>query len=448
MSQREHWGSRFGFVMATAGFAVGLGNIWRFPYQVGENGGGAFFLIYVAFAVLIGIPLMTAEISLGRKSQLSPIAGMVKLVGRRSPWMVFAWLGVVTSFLIMANYLVLLAWISGYLGMILTGTFPSGTIAEAQESFSAFAGNPVPSIAYAAAMMLLCAGLVSRGLTGGLERVAKVAMPALLLMLVLLAVRSMTFPGALEGFAWFVSPDFSKLTGAAVLTALGQAFYSIGIGMATAFGLGSYLDSKTSDIPGSATIVVACDTAVAFVAGLAIFPALFAFGIAPDSGQTLLFVTMPVLFEQMPGGLLFGGMFLVLLLVAGLTSVIAVLEVMASIARDSLGWSRGKAVGVIATVWIMLAIPSVLSQGPWAHIRFLGRDIFGVLDLVVGSYLTPAGGLVLALYIATSWGWTAFRDETNVGSGWLKVNSLWRPLVQFIIPAAVAIVVLVGVGIL
>ena len=350
--------------------------------------------------------------------------------------------------MIIANYLVLLSWIAGYFGMVVLGSFPSGTTSEVQATFSAFISDPVPVVVYAGILMGLSALLVSGGLTRGLERVAKVAMPTLLVMLMLLAVRSLTFSGAGEGLAWYLQPDFSKLTGAGVLTALGQAFYSIGVGVASAFGLGSYLDPENSDVPGSATIVVACDTGVAFVAGLVIFPALFAFGMAPDSGPTLLFVTMPALFAQMPGGLLFGGAFLFLLLIAGLTTVMAVLEVMGAIAHDSLGWSRRRGVGIVAGMWFLMSVPVALSQGPWSHIQILGRDLFGALDFVVGSYLVPVGGMILALYVATSWGWTAFRDETNVGSGRIKVNATWRPMVQFIIPAAVALVLLGGLGIL
>ena len=448
MTQRDQWGSRFGFIMATAGFAVGLGNIWRFPYVVGQNGGAAFLMVYLAFAILIGIPVLTAELSLGRKAQLSPIAGMAKVAGGGSPWMVLAWLGVVTTFLIIANYLVLLSWIAGYFAMIVLGSFPSGTTSEVQATFDAFVSDPVPVVVYAGILIGLSALLVSRGLTRGLERVAKVAMPTLLAMLMLLAVRSLTFSGAGAGLAWYLQPDFSKLTGAGVLTALGQAFYSIGVGVAAAFGLGSYLDPQNSDVPGNASIVVACDTAVAFVAGLVIFPALFAFGMAPDRGPTLLFVTMPSLFAQMPGGLLFGGAFLLLLLIAGLTSVIAGLEVMSAIAHDSLGWSRRRGVGTTATVWFLMSVPVVLSQGPWSHIQIFDRDLFGALDFVVGSYLVPVGGMILALYVATSWGWTAFRDETNVGSGYIQVTAMWRPFVQFIIPVAVALVLLGGLGIL
>ena len=448
MTQREHWGSRFGFILATAGFAVGLANIWRFPYVVGQNGGGAFLIVYLAFAILIGIPLLTAEISLGRKAQLSPIAGMARLAGRRSPWMVFAWLGVVTTFVIVANYLVVLSWIAGYLGMVVRGTFPSGTPSEMEVAFREFVADPFPIVVYASILMGLCGLVVSRGLTHGLERVAQVAMPTLLAMLGLLVVRSLTFSGASEGLAWYLQPDFSRLDGASVLTALGQAFFSIGVGVASAFGLGSYLDPEDSDVPGNATVIVACDTAVAFLAGLAIFPALFAFGMAPDSGPTLLFVTMPSLFEQMPGGLLFGGAFLVLLLTAGLTSVIAALEVMGAVAQDSLGWSRKGGVGVVTVIWFLLSVPVALSQGPWSHMRIFGLDLFEALDFLVGTYLVPVGGIVLALYVGTGWSWPAFRNETNVGSGRIKVTAMWRPLVQYVIPAAVILVFLGGVGIL
>ena len=230
------------------------------------------------------------------------------------------------------------------------------------------------------------------------------------------------------------------------MTALGQAFFSIGIGVATAFGMGSYLDPARSDVPGNAAIVVACDTTVAVLAGLVIFPALFAFGISPDLGPTLLFVTMPALFQQMPGGLLFGGAFLLLLLVAGLTSVIAALQVMAAVARDSLGWSRGRAVSIVAGCWFLLSIPVAFSQGPWAHVRILWLDLFQALDLLVGVYLVPIGGLLLALYVATAWPWSSFRDETNRGSGRLRVTALWRPMLRFVIPAGLTLVFLGGIG--
>ena len=404
MPAREHWGSRFGFIMATASFAVGLGNIWRFPYVVGQNGGAAFLIVYLGFAILIGIPLLTAEVSLGRKTQRSPVAGMAAVAGRRSPWVVLAWLGIGTTFIIVATYLVLLSWIASYLWMVVRGTFPSGTQAEVQATFGAFIARPLPIMTMAGLLMGLSGVLVARGLTGGLERVAKVAMPSLLLMLILLAARSLALPGGGAGLVWHLQPDFSKLDAPAVLAALGQAFFSIGVGVGSTFGLESYLHPDQSDVPGSAT-VVACDTAVAFLSGVVIFPALFAFDIAPDFGPTLLFVTMPALFAQMPGGLLFGGAFLALLLVAGLTSAIAALEVIAAIAHDSLGWSRGRAVTVLASLWFMVSVPVSLSQGPWAHLRVGDMNLLQTLDFLLGTYRVPVGGIILALFVATTWGW-------------------------------------------
>jgi NSS family neurotransmitter:Na+ symporter len=263
-----------------------LGNIWRFPYVAGQNGGGAFLILYLAFAILIGIPLMTAEIGLGRKSQLSPIAGMIKLTGSTtSPWNLIGWMGVLTATFIQAYYVMLVAWIVGYFVMIATGQLAGGSPQQIQGAYQGFVSRPLTVLGYNVLIMVLMGVALTRGLTKGVERVAKFAMPALFFLLLLLVVRSVTFAGAGEGLSWYLMPDFSKLSAATVLAALGQAFYSIGIGMAGAFAFGSYLDRQTSDIPGNAVIVVGFDTAVAFIAGLVIFPALFAFGIAPDSGR-------------------------------------------------------------------------------------------------------------------------------------------------------------------
>jgi NSS family neurotransmitter:Na+ symporter len=443
--KREQWGSRFGFIMATAGFSVGLGNIWRFPYQVGANGGAAFLIVYVAFAVVIGIPLMTAEIGLGRMSRLSPIAGMKKLTGHAwSPWNLIGWMGIVTLFLIASYYMMLLAWILGYFVMIAVGSMSVGSPEEIQSSFDAFVARPLPVLGYDLLLVIAIGVVVVRGLRNGVERVAKLAMPLFLVMLLILMARSLTFPGSGEGLTWYLEPDLSRLTGGVVLAALGQAFYSIGIGMAAAFGFGSYLDPETGDVPGSAAMVVGFDTGVAVIMGLVIFPALFAFGIAPDSGQGLLFVTMPNLFGQMPAGQLFGAAFFFLLMIAGLTSVLALFEVFAATLCDSLGMERRKAVAVAAVSWFLASVPVVLSQGPWSHVTVFGRDIFGIVDHVTGTYMLAIGGLLIALYTAFVWGWAHFRDDTNRGSGRIKVAGAWKPFVLFLIPMAVALVLLAG----
>ncbi len=446
MALRERWTGRFGFVMATAGFAVGLANIWRFPYVVGQNGGAAFLIAYLVFAVLIGIPLLTAETSLGRRAQRSPVAGMARLVGARSPWMAFPWLGISTTFVIVANYLVLLSWIGGYLVLLLLGRLPSGTPDAIAGAFNAYIATPAPVLLGSGALMLTCGLLVARGLTGGLERVARVAMPALLVTLLLLAARSLTLRGAAEGISWYLQPDFSRLGPGALLTAMGQAFFSIGVGLASAFGMASYLDPDTSDIPGNAVLVAGCDTAVAVLAGFVIFPALFAFGMEPDSGPTLLFISMPALFAQMPAGALFGAVFLALLLVAGITSMIAALQVMAAVARDTFGWSRP--VAAVSLAWFAMSVPVALAKGPLSHIRVGGLDLFDALDMTVGVYLVPLGGLVLALYVATSVNWETFMADTNRGSGLVRVTAAWRPFLKLLIPAALTLVFLGGLGLL
>ena len=444
---RERWSSRAGFILTTAGFSVGLGNIWRFPYLAGENGGGAFLVVYVAIAILIGIPLMTAELSLGRKSRLTPIAGMRKLTGSRtSPWNLIGWLGVAAAVLITSFYVMLIAWLAAYFVMFLGGGGGLGqTPAETRQAFDAFTATPGPVVGYAALIVLLMALVVSRGVARGIERYAKVLMPLLVVLLAALAVRAITLPGAAAGLAWYLTPDLSALTGSAVLAALGQAFFSIGIGMATAFGLGSYLDARKSDVPGNAAMVVAFDTGIAVMAGFVLFPALFAFGMDPGAG--LLFVTMTSLFQQMPGGAVFGAAFFFLLLVAGFTSQVAVFEILVASAGDSLGMARQRAVALCGVLGFLICIPVILSEGIWAHVRILGMDLFDFANRVSGDYMIGAVGLLISLYVVSTWGWTRFQEDTNRGAGRVRVSAAWRPLVRFIIPVAVALVLLGGFGV-
>ena len=446
---RERWSGRAGFILTTAGFSVGLGNIWRFPYLVGENGGGAFLAVYVAIAVFVGIPLLTAELSLGRESRLTPIAGMARLTGSRtSPWNLIGWLGVAAAVLITSYYVMVIAWLAAYFVMFLGGGGGLGeTPVETREAFSAFTATPGPVVAYAGAIVLLMALVVSRGVARGIERYAKVLMPLLVVLLAALAVRAVTLPGAAAGLAWYLTPDPSALTGSAVLAALGQAFFSIGIGMATAFGLGSYLDRTGSDVPGNAAIVVAFDTGVAVVAGFVLFPALFAFGMDPDQGAGLLFVTMTSLFQQMPGGAVFGAAFFFLLLVAGFTSQVAVFEILVASAGDSLGMARRRAVALCAALSFLLCVPVILSEGVWADVRILGMDLFDFANRVSGDYMLGAVGLLISLYVVSTWGWSRFREDTNRGAGRVRVSAAWRPFVRFIVPVAVALVLLGGLGV-
>ncbi len=443
---RETWSGRIGFILATAGFSVGLGNVWRFPWLAGENGGGAFLIVYVAFAILIGIPLMTAEIALGRRAQRSPIAGMARLTGSaRSPWNVIGWLGVLTAILITSFYVMVIAWVAAYFAMIVGGGGgPGETPEQTRAAFDAFVARPLPVFGYSALIIALMAFVASRGVTRGIERYAKFLMPLLVVILLVLTVRALTLPGAGEGLRWYLTPDFSRLTPSAYMDALGQAFFSIGIGMAGAFGLGSYLDRDRSDVPGNAALVVGFDTAIAVVAGLVLFPALFAFGMDPDQGAGLLFVTMTALFEQMPGGTVFGAAFFFLMLIAGFTSQVALFEIFVASVVDSLGTTRRRAVLVCAAGAFLIGIPIVLSMGPWSGVQLLGLNFFDLVNTVTGEYMLAASGLLLALYVAAKWGWRGFRDEANRGAGVVRVTALWKPLVRFAIPAAVALVLLGG----
>ncbi len=446
---REHWTSRLGFILATAGFSVGLGNIWRFPYLAGENGGGAFLLVYVVFAILIGIPLMTAEITLGRTSQLTPIAGMSRLTGSRtSPWNLVGWFGIASAVLITSYYIMVIAWMTAYFVMLVGGGGGVGqTPEETRAAFDGFVSAPGPVIGYALLVTLLIAFVVSRGVAKGIERYAKLLMPLMVVILVALAVRAMTLPGAGAGLAWYLTPDFSALRPSSYLAALGQAFFSIGIGLAAAFGLGSYLDRRDADVPGNVALVVAFDTGVAIVAGLVLFPALFAFGMNPDQGAGLLFVTMTSLFQQMPGGGVFGAAFFFLMIIAGFTSQVALFEILVASAVDSLRMTRGKAVLLCAAGSFAVGVPVILSQGPWSHIHIFGMNFFEFADSVSSDYMLAAGGLLISLYILSQWGWKRFRQEANQGAGRVRANAAWGAFFRFIIPVAVAIVLLGGFGV-
>ncbi len=446
---RENWGSRFGFLMATAGFSIGLGTIWRFPYLLGQNGGGAFLAVYLVLAVFIGIPLFTAEISLGRKTQLTPIAGMRKLVGgRKSLWTLIGWLGVLAAFLIMSYYQLLMGWIVAYFVKTASGQFVGASTQQIQEAYTSFVSDPATVLQYTAFVVLIHGLIVTRGVQGGLEKANKWLLPLLWILLVLLAARSLTLPGAMAGVRWYLWPDPSKVTASAVLAALGQAFYSIGVGMAAAFVYGSYMDPADSDVPGGATLVVVALTITAVIAGLAIFPALFAFGLEPNGGPGLVFVTMTNLFARIPAGPLVGGIFFFLVFLAGLTSGIALLEALAASLMDSLGLSRQLTVWGSLALIFLAGIPSALAFGPWSGVRLFGRNIFELVDFVSGNILLSAGGLLIALYTAVVWGFDAFQRETNLGARRLRVFDSWRPFVRFVVPAAVVLVLLRGLGLL
>ncbi len=443
---RENWGSRFGFIMATAGFAIGMGNIWRFPYIVGESGGGAFIIVYLILTAIIGVPLLTAEISLGRKAQLTPLEGMKKLSSPKSFWNILGWVEILTTIIILGFYLMIMSWVTIYLKEYITGEAFLYTSETIQSHFNDIQRDPYSLIIYCALISLIMAIVAARGLQGGVELVSKIFMPVLLVMFILLAFGSNTFEGSSEGLWWYLTPNFSKITFSVILSALGQIFFSIGIALTAGFVFGSYLDRDSSDIPGSVGIVVFFDTAIAILAGLVIFPALFAFGIEPNSGPGLLFVTMASLFKEIPFGMFLGGLFFFLVFIAAFTSIIGLLEAVISTAMDSFKISRLKSVLLCVSLTFILSVPNVLGFSEWSHIQVFGMSIFGFFDFLSAKILLPLGGLLISVYVAHIWGFNKFMDETNRGSENLKVTPIWGPVMKFLIPIIILVILIYGLA--
>jgi NSS family neurotransmitter:Na+ symporter len=444
VGKRESWGSRFGFIMTAAGFSIGLGNIWRFPYLTGVNGGGAFVFVYLIIILLIGIPLFTMEMSLGRKTQLNPVEGMRSLTKKGSPWVLFGWLGVLSAFLILTYYIQIMGWILAYLFKTIFGQLSGLTPQGYTKTFADFISN-TGSVAIYTAICAIIIGLISsRGLEKGLERACKIMMPALFIMLIVLAIRSLTLPGAMKGLKWYLNVDFSKINGSVLLAALGQSFFSIGIASGGAFIYGSYL-KKDSDIPSDSLIVVGFDTLAAFIAGLVMFPAIFALGLTPDAGPSLLFVTMSNLFSHLPAGNLFGGMFFLLVFFAALSSSLGYLEPIVMTNTELFKMDRRKAVWVSLIAIFIVGFPTILAQGPWSDILIGGRNFFDFADYLSGNIMMPLGALVLSLYTVFVWKFDKYQEDTNIGAEKIKVYDWWSPLVKILIPIALIIIFISGV---
>jgi len=408
------------------------------------NGGGAFLGIYVLCCLLICVPLLIAEITLGRKTRLTPIAGMRSLNGRGSFWNLFGWLGFCSALLILSYYVVVLGWTLAYFLKALSGRLVQESPEAAEELFAEYAASPELVSLHTGVVLLILGVVVAFGLRRGIESTCRVLLPVLFAFLVVLAARSLSFSGSMEGLAWYLTPQLSRVDGSVLLAAMGQAFYSIGVGMAAAYAYGSYLDPVKSDVPGNALLIVVLDMLAAFLAGLVIFPALFAFGFSPDAGASLLFVTMTRLFTEVPAGNLVAGGFYFLILLAGITSGIGLLEAVNASLMDLRNIRRKTAtlwaVGIIG----LLSIPSILAKGPWARLRLQGRDLFDVVDFVSANITLPLGAFLLALYLVFVWKFSSFQSDANVGSNRFNVSTAWKPAVYFLLPVALLLILLKG----
>ena len=439
MNARENWGSRFGFIMAAAGSAVGLGNIWRFPYMTGTNGGAAFLLIYLGIIIAFGLSLAMAEMVLGRAAQRSAVGAFRTMGGRR--WAVAGYMGIVTGFVILSFYIVVAGWTLAYIVMMARGALGAGQ--NYGDLFGAFVSSPVEPIAYAGLFMLVTALVVASGIGAGIERWNKVLMPALFALLLILVVRSLTLPGAAKGVEYYLVPDFSEVTAGTFRSAIAQAFFSLSIGMGTMLTYGSYL-GKHERLPSAALTVVLIDTTVAVLAGLMILPAVFAYGLNPGEGPGLTFVTLPAVFAAMPFGALFGVLFFTLLAIAALTSAISLLEPMIAYFVDERGVSRARAVWIMSAICFALGIPASLSFGAMAGVKFFGFNWFDLMDFLANTIMLPVGGLLLAIFIGWFWSKPALAALSNQGTLRQPWAPVWVFVLRFVAPVGIVWILLSG----
>jgi NSS family neurotransmitter:Na+ symporter len=446
LSSRDVFSSKFGVIAAAAGSAVGLGNIWKFPYITGVYGGAAFLFVYLGFIALIGLPVMLSELSIGRKSKRN-VFGAFKYLAPGSPWKFVGMLGVAAAVMILSFYGVVAGWSIDYVVKAVSDSFVAKSPGEMESMFFSFIESPVSPILYQLLFMVMTMAIVIIGVKDGIEKYAKFLMPLLVVIIIVLCVRAVTLEGASEGLRFLFNPDFSKLTADGILSALGHAFFSLSLGMGTLVTYGSYIDNK-NNLAVTALQVTIADTVIAILAGIAIFPAVFAFGIEPSSGPGLVFITLPNVFQQMPGGYFFAILFFLLLTVAALTSSISILEVVVAYFREELNLKRNLST-ILATVLIsIVGVFCSLSMGMFKEYTMFGLNFFDLLDWISANILLPLGGLFISLFVGWYLGRKKIEEELAKGAGvvsWLLTVFIF--LVKFIAPGAIAIVFLHGLGV-
>ncbi|MDR1953803.1 MAG: sodium-dependent transporter [Clostridiales Family XIII bacterium] len=439
MQKRENFASQFGLIMAAVGSAVGLGNIWRFSYIVGINGGGAFLVVYLLCVVLVGLPVLIAELTIGRSSGLSSVSAFQKLAPR-SFWWIVGVMGVLAATTIGCYYPTVAGWSLGY---VFESMFDwNALVGDTGAAFTEFSAG-WKAIVFAAAALAVTVVVLLRGVTAGIERCSKLLMPMLGVIMVVLVVRSLTLPGAMEGVRFLFAPDFTKLTVGGFLDALGHSFYSLSLGMGVMITYSSYM-KKDTDLPSATVSIVTMDTAIAILAGLAIFPAVFAMGLDPGEGAGLAFVTLPAAFASMPFGQIFSILFFLLVFIAALTSLISILQVPLALLEDRFHFSVKKGLAVVSAVVIVFGVPSVLSFGPLAGFTILGMDYFTLMDRLANDIFLPVAGLLGILFILFSFGVAASKREFLTGSKREShfLATIYPFAIRFIAPAAIIVILL------
>lgn len=448
--KRESFKSRLGFLLVSAGCAIGIGNVWRFPYVVGENGGGIFVLFYLLFLVAMGLPVLTMELAVGRGSRKSAVLAYKELEKPKSKWHIHGWFAILGCYVLMMYYTTVSGWMVSYFYKFVTGEFKAGMDVDATGSvFSDLLADPKQMGFWMILTVIVGFIVCSRGLQNGLERISKIMMTALLVLIVVLAVHSITLSGAGEGLRFYLIPNLSTVEkvgiGNVISAAMNQAFFTLSLGVAAMEIFGSYM-SKDHALAGEGVRICALDTFVAVMSGLIIFPACFSYGVEVTSGPKLIFVTLPNVFVNMAGGRIWGSLFFLFMTFASFSTVIAVFENIMSFAMDMFGWSRNKTAIINCIIILIASIPCVLGYNVWSDLHLIGgRDVLDSEDFLVSNLLLPLGSLIYLLFCVTKWGWgfDNYIEEVNTGSG-LKMSRKLKPYFQFVLPVLILIILIQG----
>ena len=447
--KRESFQSRLGFILVSAGCAIGIGNVWKFPYVTGQNGGGVFVLFYLLFLAVMGVPILTMELAVGRSSRKSVIQAFHTLEPKGTKWHIHGWVAIAGNYILLMYYTTVCGWMFGYFFKFLAGTFTGLDSTAISGVFSAMLASPLELLGWMALSLVLGTLVCSMGLQNGLERITKVMMLGLLGLIVVLAVHSLTLEGALEGVKFYLLPDFGRAMenglSNVIVAAMNQAFFTLSLGMAGMQIFGSYM-SKDNTLTSESIRICLLDTFVALMAGLIIFPACFSFGVEPSAGPPLIFETLPNIFANMPGGRLWGALFFLFMTFASFSTVTAVFENLLASCCDNFGWSRKKSALLNGLFLLVAGIPCVLGHNVWSGVTLIrGMGIMDTEDFLVSNLILPGGSLVFLLFCVTRYGWgfDKYLEEANTGTG-IRMSRKLKPFFQFILPVLILVILIRG----
>ena len=446
---RENFKSRLGFLLVSAGCAIGIGNVWKFPFVTGENGGGVFVLFYLLFLVIMGAPVLSMELAVGRASRKSAVQGYQALEPKGSKWHIHGWICILGNLLLMMYYTTVSGWMLNYAVRFIGGSFNDVQTDQVGGIFDAMLASPAQTVGYMTATILIGILVCSMGLQNGIEKVTKVMMLGLLSLIVILAVHSMTLSGAADGIRFYLVPDFKRAArigiGKVITAAMNQSFFTLSLGVASMEIFGSYM-SKEQTLGGESLRICGLDTFVAIVSGLIIFPACFSYGVAPSQGPSLIFETLPQVFVHMTGGRIWGSLFFIFMTFASLSTVIAVFENLIAAGMDCFGWKRKKSSITWCVILLMTSLPCALGFNLWSQVHLIrGMNIMNSEDFIVSNLLLPIGALVFLLFCVSRWGWgfDRYLEEANTGTG-VKIPRGMKHYFRWVLPLLILVILVQG----